>query len=109
LKVYDTIFVRHRPDSNAGIQLIPVEIETAHSAGIDTSSFLLQPTDKLNSLDFRRARNGTGREDGTEGVKSGCKFDVGRMDNKSPRLIVAKHSADLTGDMDDMTELFKLH
>jgi hypothetical protein len=71
LKVDDSVFIRHCSDSDTGIQLISVEIEAADRTGIHTSPLLLKSSNKLDSLDLRRSRNGTSWEDGTERIKSG--------------------------------------
>lgn len=72
LKVGDPIFERHRPDCNARVQLIFVEIEPANSTCVHSSTLLLESTDKLDGFDFRRSRDSAGGEDGSERVKPLC-------------------------------------
>ena len=69
LQVGDSILEGHGPDSDAGIQLVLIEIEPPNSSSVDSSAFSLESTDEFDGLDLGSSRDGSGGEDGSEGVE----------------------------------------
>lgn len=69
LKVRNPIFERHRPDRNASIQLLVVEVEPPNRTSVDSPTLLLEFADELDRADLGCAGDGSGWEDGSEGVK----------------------------------------
>lgn len=63
LQVRGTILEGHRPDSDARVKLVRVEVESPNSSGVDPSLFLLQTADDLDCLDLGSARDRSSRED----------------------------------------------
>jgi len=74
LQVHHSILVRHRPNGNARVQLIPVKVKSAHCPCVDASPLLFEPRHQLNGLDLRRARHRPRREDRPERIKPGISY-----------------------------------
>ena len=70
LQVSNSILEGHRSDGDASIQLVLIEIEPPDSSSVDSSAFSLESSDEFDGLDLGGSRNGSSREDGSEGVKS---------------------------------------
>lgn len=69
LEVRNPILKRHRPDRNASIQLLVIEVESPNRTSVDSPTLLLEFADELDRADLGRAGNGSGWEDGSEGVE----------------------------------------
>lgn len=70
LQVGNAILERHGPDGDTRVQFVLVEIKPPDGAGVHSSALLLQSTDELDGFDLRSTGYSSGREDGSEGVKS---------------------------------------
>ena len=70
LKVCHTILERHSANCDTRIHFIVCKIESPDSSSVYSTSFLLQPKNELNSLDFGCSGYSAGRKDRAECIEA---------------------------------------